>query len=334
MSFTSNQRSFFDKSMYFSGGMALSMKVIKADKNFINMERPTGVGLGNFDGLHVGHMALINTLISESKLAGLDSVVYTFTKHPENIMRKKLFTPLITTVNKKAELLSETPLNFLYLDQFTEEFSRLDAKSFVKEVLVKKLKAKLVVAGFNYRFGFKGQGDTNLLKSLGQEFGFKVIIIPPIKTDNDIISSTSIRNSLGKGKMDSVFKMLGRHYSITGEVVGGKRIGNTIGFPTANILPEEYLILPQMGVYITKTLLDGQFYPSMTNVGVNPTFTQLPRPTVETYILDFDEDIYGKKIEVFFIDRLRGEKKFNSKDELVEQMQIDKKKVRDYYGLD
>jgi riboflavin kinase/FMN adenylyltransferase len=309
------------------------MKLINTENGIVQMERPTGVGLGNFDGLHIGHMALVNTLINESRLNGLESVIYTFTRHPENIMRKKLCTPLITTFEKKEELLSQTPLDCLYFDRFTEEFSRLDPRSFVKEILVDRLKVKLVVAGFNYRFGYKGQGDTDYLKELGKEFGFRVVVIPPIKAENTVVSSTSIRHYLEMGYMEKVFKMLGRHFSISGKVVSGKQIGRTIGFPTANILPESYLVLPLKGVYITKTLLDGKFYPSMTNIGYNPTFEALLRPTVETYLLDFDEDIYNRKIEVFFLERLRDETKFSSKEELIDQMNKDRLKVREFYGL-
>lgn len=309
------------------------MKVINSEKGIVSMERYAGVGLGNFDGLHIGHMALVNTLINESKFNGLDSIIYTFTRHPENIMRKKLCTPLITTFDKKAELLSQTKLDYLYFDQFTDEFSRLEPYRFVKEILVDRLKMKLAVAGFNYRFGYKGQGDTDYLKRLGKELGFKVVVIPPIKADNTIVSSTTIRSFLEKGLMDKVFKMLGRHFSISGEVVSGKKIGRTIGFPTANIVPEAYLVLPLKGVYISRTLLDGKYHPSITNVGYNPTFGAMERPTVETYILDFDEDIYGKNIEVFFIERLRDEATFSSIDELIIQMKEDTAKVREFYEL-
>lgn len=309
------------------------MEVMYGAKAALDIDRPMGVGLGNFDGLHIGHMALVNTLINESKRSGIGSMLYTFTKHPENIMRKKLFTPLITTVNKKVELLRQTPLDYLLFDEFTEEYSRIQPEEFVKTLLVDKLKAKLVVCGFNYRFGFRGEGEVVLLKRLGEKYGFKVVVIPPIKADSDIVSSTAIRDCLSKGNIEKVFKMLGRHYSVTGEVVGGKRIGNTIGFPTANILPEEYLILPQTGVYITKTLLQGRFYPGVTNIGVNPTFEALQRPRVETHILDFEEDIYGQKIEVFFMTRLRGEKKFKNKDELVEQMKKDVLKSREFFRI-
>lgn len=309
------------------------MEVIYDINGNNKISRPTGVGLGNFDGLHIGHMALINTLINESRFNGLDSLVYTFTKHPENILRKKLFTPLLTTVNKKIHLLSETPLNYLYFDEFNEVFSRMKPEAFVKDILVKKLKARLAVTGFDYRFGYKGQGDVKLLEELGKEYNFKAIIIPPIKIDNEIVSSTLIRSNVSKGNIDRVFKLLGRHYSITGEVQSGRRIGNKLGFPTANIRPENYLILPQKGVYITKTMVDGKLYGSITNVGNNPTLNEQDLISIETHILDFDNDIYGKNIEVFFISKIRGEKKFKGKDELVEQVRKDILIAREFFNI-
>ena len=293
----------------------------------------TGIGLGNFDGLHIGHMALVNTLINESRLNGLDSMIYTFTKHPENILRKKLFTPLLTTGNKKIQLLGDTALKYLFFDEFDEEYSRIKPENFVKDILLGKLKAKLAVAGFDYRFGYRGQGDVNLLKELGKAYNFKVIIIPPIKIDNEVISSTIIRENVAKGEMENVFRLLGRHYSITGDVMDGRRIGSKIGFPTANLHPEEYLVIPHKGVYITRTLMDGRFYPSITNVGMNPTFGDVVRISVETHILNFNQNIYNKSIEVFFISKIRNEIKFKSRDELVEQIHKDISKAKEYFYI-
>lgn len=293
----------------------------------------TAVGLGNFDGLHVGHMALVNTLTSEARLNGLESMIYTFTKHPENILRKKLFTPLLTTVGKRIQLLSDTTLQYIYFDEFDENYSRMKPECFIREVLLDRLGAKLVVAGFNYRFGYMGQGDISLLKDLGKKYNFKVIIIPPIKIDNEIISSTLVRGYVAKGDMENVFKLLGRHYSITGEVLDGKRIGRRIGFPTANLQPEEYLIMPHIGVYITKTLYDGAFYSSLTNIGFNPTFGGEVRISAETHILNFDRDIYRSSIEVFFLTKLRNEKKFKNGDELAEQIKRDVQAAKEYFNI-
>lgn len=308
------------------------MEVIYGRSNNCDMHSPSGVGLGNFDGLHVGHMTLVNTLINESNFQGLKSILYTFTKHPENILRKKLFTPLITTEAKKIQLLKQTALDYLYFDEFTEEYSRTDPEGFVRDILVGKLKIKLAVAGFDYRFGYKGSGDVQLLKRLSEKYNFRVVIIPPIKVEDEIASSTLIRKAVDKGDMDKAFKLLGRHYSVTGKVMEGRQIGNKIGFPTANLYPEEYLILPHTGIYITKTLIDGALYNSVTNVGFNPTIEKLEKASVETHILDFDNDIYDRNIEVFFIAKIRGEKKFGSKEELIAQINKDVLKAREFFS--
>ncbi|HOM01213.1 MAG TPA: bifunctional riboflavin kinase/FAD synthetase [Acetivibrio sp.] len=309
------------------------MKVIYGAENKHNFIKPTGVGLGNFDGLHVGHMALIDKLIKESEQSSLDSVVYTFSKHPENIIRKELFTPLITSTRKKVELLERTRLNYLYFEKFDETFSRMEPKEFVKDILVGRLNMKLAVAGFNYRFGYQGQGDTELLYKLGKELGFTVIVIEPVMFGDEVVSSTKIRSYILDGDMEKVSAFLGRHYSVAGRVEKGKRIGNTIGFPTANIYPEDYLVLPCNGVYITKTLVDSKMYPSVTSVGYNPTFGGLDNISVETYILDFERNIYGKEIEVFFISKLRDEIKFGSAEELINQIENDVEITRKYFDI-
>lgn len=310
------------------------MKVIHSSEIKNSFDYNTGVGLGNFDGLHIGHMALINTLIRESRLNGLASIVYTFTKHPENILRKKLITPLLLTEKKKIDLLSEICLDYLYFDQFNEEFSRLSPEEFVKDILINRLHIKLAVVGYDYKFGYKGQGDIQLLKELGKKYCFRVIVIPAIKCDNEIISSTKIRQSIINGQLETSYKLLGRNYSITAEVVSGRRIGNTIGFPTANIHPERFLVLPANGVYITKTLLDGKLYNSMTNVGFNPTFEDIKEKNVETHIIDFNQDIYGKKIEVFFLKKIRDEIKFDNVDCLKNQISIDMLEAKEYFGIE
>jgi len=307
------------------------MKVIYGSDKKIELKKPTGIGLGNFDGLHIAHMALINTLIGESKQGSLESVLYTFNKHPENIIRKKLFTPLITSVNKKVQLLELTGLDYIYFQEFDESFSRMSPEVFVRDILVNILNMKLAVTGYDYRFGYKGQGDVDYLKELGQKYNYKVITIPEIKVNEDIISSTLVRKHVKKGDMHSAFKLLGRHYSIKGIVERGKRIGFTLGFPTANIYPKEYLLMPTDGVYVTRTLLKGKMYNSITNIGKNPTFSNREK-SIETYILDYEGDIYGKDIEVFFLKKIRGEKKFAGKDELIMQIKKDIESARKYFS--
>lgn len=303
------------------------------DENEYLAKSSTAVGLGNFDGLHVGHMALINTLINEARIHGLRSVIYTFTKHPENIFRKKLFTALLTTPGKRIQILSETALDAVFFDEFDEEYSRMKPEDFVKKVLLDKLRARLVIAGFNYRFGYMGEGDVGLLRTMGKKYNFRVIIIPPVKVDNEIVSSTAIREYVKKGEMENVFRLLGRHYSITGEVMDGKRRGRRIGFPTANLHPEEYLILPKEGIYITKTLYNGEFYSSLTSIGRNPTFEDSANVSVETHILNFNRNIYSSSIEVFLLSLLRDEIKFRNAQELSEQIRQDVSAASEYFGL-
>ncbi|HHW48609.1 MAG TPA: bifunctional riboflavin kinase/FAD synthetase [Clostridiaceae bacterium] len=310
------------------------MKTIYGINNFEQVfDKPVGIGLGTFDGLHIGHMVLINTLINECKRTGLNSVLYTFSRHPENVLNKRIRTPLITTEAKKIELLKETALDYVFFEEFNETFSKISAENFVKNVLVDRFNIKLAVAGFNYRFGHRGLGDVKLLEKFGKVYGFKVIIVPPIKFENEVVSSTLIRNTILKGEMEKANKLLGRPFSIAGEVKGGKGIGRKLGFPTANIYPENYHVLPKEGVYITKTLVDGRFYKSITNIGSNPTFEEDNPISIETYILDFNDDIYNKKIEVFFIKEIRAEKKFINKDELIKQVKEDINRAKEFFAL-
>lgn len=306
------------------------MEVIYGKNQQIEFSESTGIGLGNFDGLHIAHMALVNTLISETKQRRLKSLLYTFTKHPENIMRKRLFTPMITSVNKKLSLLDKTELNYTYLEKFDENFSRMSPEAFVQDILINKLKMKLAVTGFDYRFGYRGQGDVEYLKELGRKYDFDVVTIPPVTIDSEVVSSTLIRKYVKKGDMDSAYKLLGRHYSITGIVESGKKLGNKLGFPTANIYPEDYLLIPVYGVYVTRTLLNGRLYNSITNIGNNPTFND-QKVSIETYIMDYNQDIYGEGIEVFFLKKIRGERKFNAVEDLVEQIRRDMESARKYF---
>ena len=306
------------------------MEVIRGIKNR-TFTKPLGVGLGNFDGLHIGHIALINALINECKVNDLDSMVYTFAKHPENILKKKLATPLLITVEKKAELLNSLPLDYLFYEDFDESFSKMQPEDFVKDILVNNFNIKLAMAGFDYTFGYKGRGNADMLKKLGEKYNFRVIIIPPIKINDEIISSTLIRKYLAKGDMEKTFFLLGRHYSVTGVVKSGHRIGSRLGFPTANINPEDYLILPASGVYITKTSIDGKLYKSITNIGTAPTIkNEGNKVNIETHILDFNENIYEENIEVFFIKKIRDEKKFNDKEELIQQIKSDILMAKNY----
>lgn len=295
----------------------------------------TGVGLGNFDGLHIGHMALINTLISECKLNGLSSVVYTFERHTGFMLGKKLFSSIITTNEQKTALLASTGLDYLCYQKFDEEYSKMSPDDFIKDILIDKLKIKLAVVGFNYRFGHMGKGDAEYLKKCGEKFGFRVIIIPPVRIKNEVVSSTLIREYIRKGKMERVFQLLGRHFSLSGTVVSGKKLGRTLGFPTANITADPEMCVPAKGVYITKTKVRDMWVNGITNVGVAPTVRDENLVSIETHFLDwsFDEDLYGQHIEVCFIAKLRDEKKFDSVEALKRQVRDDIAKARKYWDV-
>lgn len=292
-----------------------------------------GVGLGNFDGLHRAHMTLINTLLNECRMNDLHSVIYTFKKHPEHILRKKLFTPLIMTMEHKARVLEKTELDSLYFQEFDEKFSRMRPETFIEKVLVGKMRAKLVVVGFNFHFGYMGKGDTELLKKAGDRLGFSVIVIPPIKLREEVVSSTIIRQYIIKGRMEKVFELLGRHFSVPGKVITGKKVGRTMGFPTANMLPERYLVMPASGVYITRTLYLGQWYNSVTNVGTCPTLKNETEVILETHMMGFTGELYGQDVEVFFLKKLRNEKKFESREALIHQIQLDIEKAKKYWKV-
>ncbi len=307
------------------------MQVINKKKGFLS--KNSGVGLGNFDGLHIGHMALINILISECALNDLHSIVYTFIKHPQNMLRKALIDPLITTNDQKIRLLERTALDFLFYETFDEAYSRLSPDEFINNILLDKLKARLVVVGFNYRFGYMGKGDVEYLKKCGEKLGFRVIVVPPVKVKTEIVSSTLIRNYIKKGRMERVFQLLGRHFSLYGTVVCGRRVGRTLGFPTANIMALPTMVVPANGVYITKTKFEDKWINSITNVGVAPTLKEDSVFSIETHLLDYNEDIYGKNIEVCFIHKLRGEKKFESIEALKKQVQSDIKKAKAYWVI-
>lgn len=293
----------------------------------------SGVGLGNFDGLHIGHMALLNTLIHESRMSGLSPAVFTFTKHPGHILRKDLYQPLITSLPHKTEILSHLDLDWLCLEEFDEAFSRMSAETFVERVLLEKLHARLVAVGFNYRFGYLGKGDTELLRRMGDRNGFRVIVVPPVRVNAEIVSSTLIRSYIQKGNMERVFQLLGRHFSIPGRVADGQRIGRELGFPTANLYPDPDMVIPAFGVYITRTLVGQTWHDSVTSIGLAPTVRDDGSFSIESHLLGYRGDLYGQPIEVSFISRIRGEKKFDSREALMKQIENDIAKTRRYFSV-
>jgi len=306
------------------------MEYIKGSKDF--QFNNCAVTLGKFDGIHLGHQYLLDAIISYKK-QGYKAVMFTFDIHPYNLLSNKEFTQIYTEEEKLAKL-SRTGLDALISFPFTAETMKQEPEDFIKKVLVDKLDAKVIVVGEDFRFGHKRRGDVALLEQYANTYGYKVIACEKRKFHDRIISSTAIRAELAEGKMEEVNAMLGQPYMIMGEVLHGRRIGRTLGMPTTNIVPDPSKLLPPCGVYPSKTSIRGNSYYGVTNIGYNPTVGVVPSKRVETFIFDFDEDLYGQIIEVELMTYLRPELKFDSLEELKIRMEEDIEFARKYFKLD
>jgi len=285
------------------------------------------VTLGIFDGVHRGHMALLNSLVSRAEMAKGESVVVTFSPHPRLVLdQHKTNISFLTTMDEKKVLLEKANVDHLIVIEFTREFSEIPACDFVKDILVEKIGTRYLIIGYNHHFGRRGEGDFNTIKKCSEELDFVVEQVQGFHTEEGAISSTSIREALLNGKLDEANKWLGYSYSLSGTVIEGKKIGKSIGFPTANIEPDsEYKLIPGNGVYAVEAKLDETVYPGMMSIGSNPTVnTDIRFRSIEVHILNFERDIYGKRISVAFRKRLRDEKKFDNLKQLTEQMIQDK----------
>ncbi|MCH5210614.1 MAG: bifunctional riboflavin kinase/FAD synthetase [Oscillospiraceae bacterium] len=291
------------------------MEIIRDEVNYDG----TVVALGNFDGLHVAHMTIIRNGIRYAKENGLKSGVLLFDENTKEVTQGKI--ELITTNELKLELLERERADFVFMRKFDMEFMQKTPEEFAI-YLVDALRVKAVCVGYDYSFGHKAQGDVNMLQSLGEKYGFKVLVTDAIKVDNRIVSSTYIRQAIKDGSVDEAERYLDRRYCIDGEVVKGFQNGRKMGIPTANVDYDINMALPKEGVYAGVAYVDGRRFKSVINVGKNLTFNAR-KLTVEVHILGFDEDIYGKYIRVSFAKRLRGVIKFDSIDELKKQIHND-----------
>lgn len=291
----------------------------------------SAVTLGKFDGIHLGHQYLIEQVISHKEL-GLKAVMFSFLFHPYNLFSDKEFQQIYTEEEKLA-MLSQTGLDVLIAYPFTEETRSIEPEDFIKDILIDKLDAKVIVVGDDFRFGHNRRGDVALLQQYSQVYGYKVIACEKKRWQDHIISSSTIRAELKEGNMEAVNAMLGRPYRIRGEVLHGRKIGRTLGMPTTNITPPSNKLLPPCGVYPSRTLIDGTYYYGVTNVGFKPTVGAETKKGIETYIFDFDQDLYGKVIEVELMMFLRPELKFDTLEELKEQMDEDIIFAKKYFNL-
>ena len=279
------------------------------------------VTIGKFDGLHKGHRVLIKKAVESSKKRRIKSVVFTFENHPANYFKSYSVKNIITD-NDKMKKLNCLGIDMVVNVPFDEEMTKLSADDFARTILKERLGAKKVIVGHDFTFAKNKEGNAKLLKILGVKYNFKVEIVKPVKINDIRVSSTYIRKLIAQGCVNKVKEYLGRNYQLEGEVIKCKQLGRTIGFPTANMAINEDMLVPKCGIYATKVYLGKETYFGATNVGYNPT-VEGKSLSVETNILDFNEEIYGRIIKLEFLERIRDEKKFNSLDELKSQLKTD-----------
>lgn len=302
------------------------MKVYYHLDEFVKPEKSV-VTTGTFDGVHIGHQKIIKRLVEVAKHTGGESVILTFFPHPRMVLHRDLDIKLIQSLNERVRELEATGLDHLIIHPFSLEFSRLSSLEFVRNVLVNQLGVKTLVIGYDHHFGRNREGSFEHLMEFGPVYGFDVEEIEVQDVDQTSVSSTKIRKALMKGDVRTAASFLTRPFEIDGKVVKGQQLGRELGFPTANIAIEEtYKIFPKNGVYAVEVEYDNRKYKGMLNIGLRPT-VQGEDLSIEVHIFDFDKQIYGEAIRVFFIEKIRDERKFDSVESLKEQLKQDKQEV-------
>ena len=288
--------------------------------------------IGNFDGVHKGHLSLFDKVKERAGAIGGQSAVMTFEPHPIRIVKPGNGPPLITPTHQKLSLMSDAGIDVIFCLPFTLEFAAVSAHDFVQDILVDKIGVKEIVVGYDYTFGHKRQGNITFLREMGEKLGFTVHEVKPIRLDDTLVSSTSIRNLVQEGNLPEAKKLLGRDYQISGTVIKGKnRGGRLLGFPTANLKLIDELV-PKRGVYAVTVIIDGKSVYGVTNIGFNPTFGDNAL-SVETHLLDFSQDLLGKTIKVNFLQNLRDEKTYNNIQELSDQIGLDIQQARELFRI-
>jgi riboflavin kinase/FMN adenylyltransferase len=297
--------------------------------------RPLAVAIGNFDGVHLGHQALIRAARAQAEARGIDAAVLTFTPHPARVFAPALAPPLIMSLERRLELFAELGMDVAVVEPFTREFAAIEAEDFVRDVLAGSLRAREVVVGYDFSFGRGRKGNPRLLGEIGGQIGLGVTIVPPVTVDGLTCSSTKVREFVLEGRVEGASLLLGRPFEIIGPVVRGAGRGRQLGFPTANLRPEAEL-LPEVGIYAARArILDrggassGPALRAALSVGRNPTFIDAGAVSVEAHLLDFDGDLYDRRLRVEVVHRLRDERRFSSVDELCAAIREDVAHVRD-----
>lgn len=295
-----------------------------------DIHRPTVLTLGVFDGLHLGHQLIMRTVVERARALGAVPTVITFDPHPRAVLHPESAPPLLQTLDQKVEGFGVLGIEQTIVIRFNKQFSAIRAEDFLGDVVKERLQAKEVYLGRGFAFGYQREGDIELLKRVSGELGFVAAEVPEVKLRGERVSSSRIRELLSEGRVNLARRMLGRPYGVEGRVIRGQERGHTLGFPTANLHPENRVI-PKRGVYVTGVLIEDKWRRSVTNVGIRPTFGLDAEPSVETFVLNWSGDLYGDVIRVRFLHRLRDERKFGSVAELKAQIEQDVARAECYF---
>lgn len=287
--------------------------------------------IGSFDGVHVGHRCILKDVVEAAHALNGTPAVLTMRPHPREYFSPNNAPNLITSEHKKLQLLEDCGIEVVFFFEFNAETASIEAEDFVRGILRDRCHANTVIVGHDCRFGKGARGDFSLLEKIGAECDIRVKEVAPVMVEAERVSSTLVRERILQGDLASLNRLLGRPYSVSGEVQSGRGIGATLGFPTANVKPHHSAI-PAQGVYIAEVIADGVSYPSAVNIGIAPTIRQEDL-TIEAHLLDFSGDLVGQEIEIVFHERIRPEKKFSGKQELMEQIARDVKATREYFNL-
>jgi riboflavin kinase/FMN adenylyltransferase len=294
------------------------------------IQRPTVLTLGVFDGLHLGHQLIMRTVVDRARETGAIPTVITFDPHPRAVLHPESSPPLLQTLDQKVEGFGVMGIEQTIVIRFDEAFSQIPAEDFLRDVVKDRLQAKEVYLGCGFAFGHNREGNIELLRRVSDELGFFADEVPELRIRNQRVSSSKVRALLLAGKVNLARRLLGRPYGVEGRVERGAERGASLGFPTANLHPRNRVI-PRNGVYVTGTLIDGEWRRSVTNIGVRPTFTADREPSVETFVINWTGDLYGDVVRVRFLHRLRDERKFSSVVELKAQIDKDVERAQSYF---
>lgn len=291
---------------------------IKRDPN-------TVLTIGTFDGVHLGHQEIVKKLLERSNFHSGRNILITFNPHPRKVVNHHNNQKILTTIEEKIEILKELGLENLFIIHFTKEFSQLSPKEFIEDFIIKRIGLKEIIVGYDHKFGKGREGNQETLRILGKELGFEISVVNEFKINEEIVNSTKIRQALLNGNIKQANLFLGRYYSFSGLVVEGDKRGRLLGYPTANLkLNDEDKLLPGLGIYAAEVTIDSEKHFGLLSVGQRPTFYDHGEVVPEVYIYNFNKDVYNKNLKICIIEKLRGEEKFESPEELINQMNKDK----------